>query len=113
MLFYAHVVFKPAVLVSDCIRHDRGLRASGGSEFECSGVAVWITKSTVKLERLIGDYDWATLTQSNTVPTTSQTVTRFPILGNGFGHSFEDKGKFIFLYGVFGVLELKGHCSIR
>jgi hypothetical protein len=60
---------------------------------------VWITNSTVKLEQIIGDYDWAALAQGSNVPTASQTVSRFHILGNGLGYSFEDKGKLIFLFG--------------
>ena len=59
----------------------------------------WIAHSTVKLEQIIGDIDW----ESNAVgiysPTVSQTVTRFHILGNGLGYSFEDNGHMIFLFG--------------
>lgn len=43
----------------------------------------WITNSSVKLEQVIGDVDWAT--GSNTV---SQTVTRFNIVGTDISSSF-------------------------
>lgn len=48
----------------------------------------------MKLEQMIGDKDWA-----NGSNTTSQTITRFHILANGEGYSFEDNGKLIFLFG--------------
>src|SRR5579859_3037701 len=60
---------------------------------------VWITNSSVKLEQIIGDVDWAALARGTNLPTASQTVSRFHILGNGLGYSFEDKGKLIFLFG--------------
>ena len=62
-------------------------------------VLKWLTNSTVKLEQIIGDEDWAARAQGTHLPTASQTVTRFHILGNGLGYSFEDKGKLIFLFG--------------
>ena len=61
---------------------------------------VYIPGSSVKLEQVIGDCDWAVKATSGTcLPTASQTVTRFNILGNGFGYSFEDNGKLLFLFG--------------
>lgn len=62
-------------------------------------VLTWITNSSVKLEQLTGDVDWAALAQGTNLPTASQTVSRFHILGQGLGYSFEDKGKLIFLFG--------------
>jgi hypothetical protein len=59
----------------------------------------WVTNSSVKLEQIIGDVDWAALAHGTNLPTVSQTVSRFDILGNGLGYSFEDKGKLIFLFG--------------
>jgi Domain of unknown function (DUF4185) len=64
---------------------------------------IWRAGSSVKVEQVIGDcdwqyYDWAEGT-GTCVPTTSRTVTRFDILGNGQGGSFEDNGKVIFLFG--------------
>src|ERR1700693_2020952 len=50
--------------------------------------------STVKVEQLIGDQDYQTK-----LPTASQTVTRFNILGNDIGYSFESNGKLIFSFG--------------
>lgn len=63
----------------------------------------YVAGSSVKLEQVIGDcdwqhYDWADQ-MGTCVPTTSQTVTRFDILGNGQGISFESNGKMIFLFG--------------
>ena len=57
-------------------------------------VLTWITNSTVKLEQLIGDVDWAT--GSNT---TSQTLTRFNILGLDHASPFESGTNLIFLGG--------------
>jgi hypothetical protein len=62
-------------------------------------VLTWITNSSVKLEQLTGDVDWADLARGLTNSTASQTVSRFHILGQGLGYSFEDKGKLIFLFG--------------
>lgn len=63
----------------------------------------WVPGSSVKLEQVIGDCDWTKFDwadQTGTcLATTSQTVARFNILGNGFGYSFEDNGKMIFLFG--------------
>jgi Domain of unknown function (DUF4185) len=62
-------------------------------------VLTWITNSSVKLEQIIGDVDWADLAVGITNRTASQTVARFHILANGLGYSFEDNGKLIFLFG--------------
>lgn len=59
----------------------------------------WITNSSVKLEQIIGDVDWEVKAQGSNLPTASQTITRFHIMGNGLGYSFEDNGKLIFLFG--------------
>jgi hypothetical protein len=55
---------------------------------------VWITNSSVKLEQLLGDVDWAT--GSNT---TSQTVSRFNIEGTDVGSPFESGTNLIILFG--------------
>src|SRR5689334_18197195 len=62
-------------------------------------VLTWITNSSVKLEQIVGDIDWEAQAQGSNLLTASQTVTRFHILANGLGYSFEDKGKLIFLFG--------------
>ena len=62
-------------------------------------VLTWVTNSSVKLEQVIGDIDWQWHAVGSNVPTASQTVTRFHILANGLGYSFEDNGKLIFLFG--------------
>ena len=62
-------------------------------------VLTWITNSSVKLEQVNGDVDWEAHAQGSNLLTASQTVTRFHILGNGLGYSFEDNGKLIFLFG--------------
>jgi hypothetical protein len=63
-------------------------------------VLTWNTNSSVKLEQIIGDYDYEDLyLYSDYVPTASLTATRFNILANGLGYSFEDNGKLIFLFG--------------
>ena len=62
-------------------------------------VLTWLTNSSVKLEQLTGDVDWADLAMGITNFTASQTMSRFHILGQGLGYSFEDKGKLIFLFG--------------
>jgi len=54
----------------------------------------WTSGSTVKVEQLVGDQDYQTKQ-----PTASQTVTRFNILGNDIGYSFESNGKLIFTFG--------------
>ncbi len=57
-------------------------------------VLTWITNSSVKLEQVIGDVDWAT--GSNTV---SQTITRFNIVGTDISDSFICGTNRIFFFG--------------
>jgi hypothetical protein len=63
----------------------------------------WIPGSSVKLEQIIGDCDWQYMDWSTGTgtckPTASQTGTRFLVLGNGEGYTFEDNGKLLFLSG--------------
>lgn len=63
----------------------------------------YVPGSSVKVEQVIGDCDWQyldyTLGTGSCRPTTSQTVTRAHVLGNGQGGSFEHNGKLIFLFG--------------
>ena len=70
-----------------------------GANAQVAPVLTWITNSSLKLEQVIGDIDWAANAQGSNLLTASQTVTRFHILGNGHGYSFEDKGRLIFLFG--------------
>jgi uncharacterized protein (TIGR03437 family) len=66
-----------------------------------------IPGSTVKMEQVIGDCDYQAQAKQivagqtvTCVPTTSQTVTRFDVAGNGQGSSFEDNnGRLIFFFG--------------
>lgn len=55
---------------------------------------VWVTNSSVKLEQVIGDVDWAN--GSNTV---SQTITRFNIEGTDISSSFMCGTNRIFIFG--------------
>jgi Domain of unknown function (DUF4185) len=67
----------------------------------------YTNSSSVKLEQVIGDCDFQAQAQQIVkaqpvtcgVPTTSQTVTRFNIAGNGQGGSFEANGRMIFFFG--------------
>jgi len=67
----------------------------------------YIPGSSVKLEQVIGDCDLQAQAEQivagqtvTCVPTTSQTITRFNIAGNGQGGSFEaDNGRMIFFFG--------------
>ena len=59
----------------------------------------YVAGSTVKLEQIIGDKDWGDAAKGITTPTASQTATRYNIFANGFGMSFEDNGKMLFLFG--------------
>jgi hypothetical protein len=67
----------------------------------------YIPGSSVKLEQMIGDCDLQAQAKQivagqtvTCVPTTSQTITRYNIAGNGQGGSFEaDNGKIIFFFG--------------
>jgi hypothetical protein len=60
---------------------------------------VYLPGSSVKIEQVIGDKDWADWATGTLTPTASQTVTRADVLGNGLGYSFEHEGKLIFLFG--------------
>lgn len=55
--------------------------------------------SSVKVEQIIGDVDYAALARGSTVPTASQTVTRFNVAGTDLGCSFEHQGRLVFLFG--------------
>jgi hypothetical protein len=57
-------------------------------------VLTWITNSSVKLEQVIGDVDWA-----NGSNVTSQTITRFNIVANDLGSSFLNGTNLIVLSG--------------
>jgi hypothetical protein len=59
----------------------------------------YVSGSSVKLEQVIGDKDWAAAAEGVTLPTVSQTAARFNVFANGFGTSFEDNGKLLFLFG--------------
>lgn len=60
----------------------------------------WIPGSTVKVEQMIGDCDYAAQAQTGQcVATTSQTVTHARVLGTDIGSSFESEGRVIFLFG--------------
>jgi Domain of unknown function (DUF4185) len=60
----------------------------------------WIPDSTVRVEQMIGDCDYAAQAKSGVcTPTTSRTLTRAAVLGTDLGASFESQGKLIFLFG--------------
>jgi len=75
------------------------MAASAAAVAQPAPVLTWVTNSTIKLEQIIGDWDWEALAHGSNVLTASQTEARFQILANGEGCSFEDKGKLIFLFG--------------
>lgn len=75
------------------------IAAGGVAVAQSAPVLTWITNSSVKLEQIVGDVDWQALAQGTNLPTASRTATRFHILANGLGYSFEDKGRLIFLFG--------------
>lgn len=64
----------------------------------------YIPGSSVKLEQVTGDCDWAqwdaTVSNSNPTcnPTVSQTASRADVLGAPIGASFEDDGKLVLLF---------------
>ena len=61
----------------------------------------WIPGSTVRVEQIVGDCDYAAqATKSGQcAPTTSRTATRSKVLGTDIGSSFESQGNLIFLFG--------------
>lgn len=59
----------------------------------------WNSGSSVKLEQVIGDKDWAAAARGTTLATASQTWTRYGVYGTDIGTSFEDNGKVVFLFG--------------
>lgn len=61
---------------------------------QVSPVLTWITNSSVKLEQVIGDVDWA-----NGSNITSQTIARFNIEGTDISSSFESGTNRIFIFG--------------
>lgn len=71
-----------------------GARAAVSAPPASASTLTYIPGSSVKLEQLLGDKDWAT-----GAPTTSQTISRSDVEGTDIGCSFEDNGKLIFLFG--------------
>lgn len=59
----------------------------------------WITNSSVKVEQLIGDLDWAALARGTNLPTASQTISRFNIEGTDVGSPVEYGSKLLILFG--------------
>lgn len=60
----------------------------------------WIPGSTVRVEQIVGDCDYAVQAKTGQcTPTTSLTATRSKVLGTDLGSSFESQGKLIFLFG--------------
>ena len=59
----------------------------------------WNPGSTVKLEQVIGDKDWASAAKGTTLPTASLTNTKYGVFGTDIGTSFEHNGQVLFLFG--------------
>jgi uncharacterized protein (TIGR03437 family) len=67
----------------------------------------YVPSSSTKLEQVIGDCDWQAQAKQivagqavTCVPTTSRTITRYNIAGNGQGGAFEaNSGRMIFFFG--------------
>jgi hypothetical protein len=59
----------------------------------------WNPGSTVKLEQVIGDRDWAAAAKGTTLPTASLTSSRYGVFGTDIGTSFEHNGRALFLFG--------------
>ena len=70
------------------------------SALAAGGTVTWIPGSTVRIEQIVGDCDYALQAKSGQcTPTTSRTATRSKVLGTDIGASFESQGKLIFLFG--------------
>jgi hypothetical protein len=60
----------------------------------------YIAGSSVKVQQIIGDCDWAVKAANGSCkPTASQTISNVNIAANDIGSSFEQQGKLIFLFG--------------
>ncbi|HUR81167.1 MAG TPA: DUF4185 domain-containing protein [Thermoanaerobaculia bacterium] len=60
----------------------------------------WIPGSTVKVEQMIGECDYAVQAKTGQcTPTSSRTITRAKVVGTDIGSSFESQGKLIFVFG--------------
>jgi hypothetical protein len=59
----------------------------------------WNSGSTVKLEQVIGDKDWAAAAKGTTLATASLTNARYGVFGTDIGSSFEHNGRALFLFG--------------
>jgi hypothetical protein len=59
----------------------------------------WNPASSVKLEQVIGDKDWASAAKGTTLPVASLTNTKYGVFGTDIGSSFEHNGKALFLFG--------------
>jgi hypothetical protein len=59
----------------------------------------WNPASTVKLEQVIGDKDWASAAKGTTLSVASLTNTKYGVFGTDIGSSFEHNGRALFLFG--------------
>ena len=66
-------------------------------------VLTYVPDSSVKVEQVIGDCDWADLPYGTSgtchKPTASQTITRAGVLGTDISYSWEANGKLMFVFG--------------
>jgi hypothetical protein len=76
-----------------------GLNYSPYYEGSASVALTYQPGSSVKVEQIIGDVDYATLASGNRLATASQTVSRYNVAGTDLGNSFEHQGKLVFLFG--------------
>ena len=100
-------------------RYGRSTAAQRLGAAASSGTTITYTpKSSRKLEQVIGDCDWPVWDATNNLPiappickrTTSQTITRGDVLGNGLGTSFEHNGELIVMFGD-TIGATTGHCE--
>ena len=81
-------------------------------------VLTYVPGSSVKVEQVIGDCDWADVPYGTSgtchEPTASQTITRAGVLGTDISYSWEANGKLMFVFGdtVGANADFHGHDPI-
>jgi hypothetical protein len=60
---------------------------------------LYLPGSSIKLEQIIGEFDYAAPANGSRLTTTSRTVSQCNVAGCDLGSSFEHQGKLLFLFG--------------
>jgi hypothetical protein len=76
-----------------------GLKQRAAAADPANTTLIYLPGSSIKLEQIIGDVDYAALARGSSLPVAGQTVSRYNVAGTDLGASFEHQGRLYFLFG--------------